>query len=270
MAAGGKKAVVIIPFYKESLSLFDGIALQQCFKVLSAYDIIAIKPESLILPETVTQYKFAGIVSFGDKYFESVEAYNQLMLSEIFYGEFLDYEFMLIYQLDAFAFRDELTYWCDQGFDYIGAPWIRKKEYPTLIKRWFAKARQQFYRRYNVKKHGYASKKQFDDAVGNGGFSLRRVKLFYDLCISNKAKIEEYNKHYTIKFNEDAFWAIELNRKENVLKIPGYREAIKFAIELYPERGLKMNNGNLPFGCHAWDLSVDFWRPVFKELGYDI
>ncbi|MFR6542216.1 MAG: DUF5672 family protein [Butyricimonas virosa] len=31
--------------------------------------------------------------------------------------------------IDAFVFRDELTYWCTLNYDYIGAPWLCKWKY---------------------------------------------------------------------------------------------------------------------------------------------
>src|ERR1035438_315900 len=101
------KVAVIIPFYQDSLSEYEIIALEQCEKVLHAYPKIAIKPQSLVLPEATKKYNFSNEVSFEDKYFEGIKGYNSLMLSELFYSKFLDYEYILIYQLDAFVFKDE-------------------------------------------------------------------------------------------------------------------------------------------------------------------
>jgi hypothetical protein len=36
-------------------------------------------------------------------------------LSASFYERFLDTKYILIYQLDAFVFKDELQEWCDKG-----------------------------------------------------------------------------------------------------------------------------------------------------------
>ena len=270
MTDSHQKAVVIIPFYKKELSHYDSISLQQCFKVLSNYTIIAIKPHSLQLPEAATKYKFSEVVSFDNEYFKSIKGYNQLMLSAEFYGRFLAWEYLLIHQLDAFVFKDELETWCKKEIDYVGAPWMRTKDYPNIIKATVSKSLQYFAKRYNIKKNGLPSKNQFDDNVGNGGFSLRRVKKFHDLCINYSELIKYYLAQNTHHYNEDVFWSIELNRKNEVLNIPGYKIALKFAFELTPERSYNINHHQLPFGCHAWDLHVDFWKPIFKELGYDI
>jgi len=44
------------------------------------------------------------------------------MMSPAFYDAFKAFDYILIYQLDAFVFRDELEYFCSLGYDYIGAP----------------------------------------------------------------------------------------------------------------------------------------------------
>jgi hypothetical protein len=265
----GKKAVVVIPFYKNTLTDFDKIALQQCFKILKDHPIVAIKPFGLTLPGEAKACNFLKVVDFDDDYFKNVQGYNRLMLDSIFYKAFLDYEFILIYQLDAFVFKDELDEWCNKGFDYIGAPWIRAADQGILniIKR---KIQQYIHTRYNIQKNGGPSPRQLEYKVGNGGFSLRRVHKFYELCIQYREMIAHYNKHDTHFFNEDVFWSVEVNRKSKQLKIPGYKIALKFAVELHPKRAFAINKNQLPFGCHAWDLTIDFWRPIFEQYGYKL
>jgi hypothetical protein len=264
------KAAVIIPFYKTDLTGHEMIALEQCFRVLANHPIIAIKPHKLLMPANTHRFKFNDVIAFDDKYFASISGYNELMLSEKFYGSFLNWEYILIYQLDAFVFSDELDYWCGKEVDYIGAPWIRRKEYPNWGKALFSITMQTLSRRFNLKKYGLPGKRQFDNNVGNGGFSLRRTQKFYDLCISFRSKIADYNRRQVHQYNEDAFWSIEVNRKSKILKKPPYREALKFAVEFFPERALQLNDGKLPFGCHAWEKHIDFWQPFFKQYGYHI
>ena len=73
-------------------------------------------------------------LAFNDTYFESIYGYNQLMLNVEFYEAFSK-KYILIYQTDAFIFKDDLNYWCEKDYDYIGAPWIRSKEKLPLIKK---------------------------------------------------------------------------------------------------------------------------------------
>lgn len=264
-----KTVAVIIPFYKDHLTDNEKVALQQCKKVLNNYPIMAIKPHKLD-SSFLTPYNLTEILSFDDSFFEDIQGYNQLMLSDQFYGRLLDFEFMLIYQLDAFVFKDNLKYWCKQGYDYIGAPWLNYMPNRDFVKRTKEKLLKYIHTRYDIYIGGLPSSRQFHNLVGNGGFSLRRVQRFYDLCMVSRALIEKYNNENEKHFNEDVFWSIEINRKNKKLKIPLYQIALRFAFESDPENAFRINNGQLPFGCHAWDKYPDFWRPIFKELGYTI
>lgn len=265
-----KKVAVVMPFYKETLSAHEKIAISQCQKVLSAYPIIAIKPQKLTLPPDLPSGMFQQTISFDNRYFENIAGYNALMLADTFYKAFLDYEYILIYQLDAFVFKDTLQYWCGQNYDYIGAPWLREFEYPDIFKATKSKVKAWLHTRYNVQKNGLPSLMQYENKVGNGGLSLRRVKKFYDLSLEMRDMAKTYLDRRVDLYNEDMFWSIEVNRKKRRLNIPGYKTALKFSIENFPERALKLNMGQLPFGCHAWDLHIDFWRPVFEKYGYTI
>lgn len=265
-----KKAAIIIPFYKDELVHNESVALQQCFKILGNHNIIAIKPEKLVLPVAVTKYPFYKTTAFSDDFFTDVQGYNRLMLSAEFYNAFIDYEFILIYQLDAFVFKDELLYWCSLGFDYIGAPWIEPYIFPNVFEIVRAKIQAYYFARFNIQVNGLPSHKQLKYKVGNGGFSLRRTKKFYELCIKMRDKIEEYNKQESHLFNEDVFWSLEVNRRHKVLKKPGYKKALQFSFELHPKEALYINNNLLPFGCHAWNMKKDFWRSILKEAGYDV
>ena len=116
-----KEIAIVIPQYKSDLNGYEMIALQQASKVFSNYAIIAVIPEDLVLPYDCY---FTQIERFENFYFDSVSSYNRLMLTPFFYQRFKQYEYILIYQLDAFVFMDKLPYFCRLGYDYVGAPWL--------------------------------------------------------------------------------------------------------------------------------------------------
>ncbi|RYZ98673.1 MAG: hypothetical protein EOP47_18755 [Sphingobacteriaceae bacterium] len=265
-----KKVAVIIPFYKESLTANELVSVQQCFKVLGSYPVIAVKPQSLALSQQLQKFPFTAIESFSDEYFKSIQGYNRLMLSAEFYGAFTDYEYILIHQPDAFVFRDELADWCNKNIDYVGPPWIRIRNSVNTL-HWMQARLQYFWYRYiNKKSMGIHGHQALEYRTGNGGFSLRRVKRFQELCTIMALQIEIYNNHTGPQFNEDTFWSIEVKRSGYNFDIPNYKEALKFAFEIAPERARILNHGNLPFGCHAWDINIDYWRPIFANYGYKI
>lgn len=265
------QVAVVIPFYKPELTAYEQIALRQCEYILGNHIKIAVKPHQLLLPAHSDVIKISEVISFDNYYFENIDGYNRLMLSAEFYSKFQAFEYILIYQLDAFVFKDSLLDWCSRKLDYVGAPWIRPVGHTDLIKAVKSKIQYAIHTRFDIKKNGVPSEKQFENKVGNGGFSLRRVERFHDLTINMQDKINFYlQQKGTHEYNEDAFWSIEVNRKKKVLNIAPLKDGLKFAFESSPERALKLNHDQLPFGCHAWNLHTDFWRPIFKQYGFTI
>ena len=116
------KIAVVIPVYREELTDLEKISLTQCRKVLGRYPLIFVAPEGKNF-----SYFAAGdaVANFPAEYFRSTQTYSRLLMSPQFYETFSDFDYMLIYQLDAFVFYDALEEFCSLGYDYIGAPWPR-------------------------------------------------------------------------------------------------------------------------------------------------
>ncbi|WP_439556361.1 DUF5672 family protein [Dyadobacter sp.] len=262
--------VVVVPIYKTTLTNYEEISLQQCARVLGNYPIIAVKPENLNLDPLPGNAVFKEAISFDPSYFSGIQGYNRLMMSQEFYAKFLEYEFILIHQLDAFVFQDELTKWCQSGYDYIGAPWPKHLEEPDIIKALKTKAITFYHQWRNIQEDGLPHPRQFDNQVGNGGFSLRRVHKFHRIAGEMREKIEAYHQRTEHQFHEDVFWSIETNRGIPQLRIPEYKKAYQFSIENNPERGVRFNKGKLPFGCHSWDHHLEFWKPYIEAFGYKL
>ena len=261
---------IVIPLYRNEPTPNDVISIQQCFKMLGDFPIIALKPTSLSLEHY--PFDFSSVKSMDDRYFKSISSYNELMMSSCFYEAFLRYPYILIHQTDAFVFNNELAKWCEMDFDYIGAPWLRPKFYPDVIKRIKETMLGHGRRILNTKERatGLPSVKQLENRVGNGGFSLRKTQLFYDLCKKYSDKAKRYLERKGHMFNEDVFWSIEMNRFQKNLNIPSYKVAVFFAIENSPDFALELTGGKLPFGCHAWDKNLAFFKPYLQERGYEI
>jgi len=262
---------IIIPLYKPKMSALETVSITRCFSIMSGHPIIAIKPKKLNLDNY--SFNFKKVVEFPDEYFDSVAGYNRLMLSASFYEAFVNYKYILIHQLDAFIFRDDLKYWCDQDYDYIGAPWLRSKEYANVFKKTKHLTKRWLHTKLNKKQTAtnLPTQIQIDNRVGNGGFSLRKTAVFQHVCIKNKTMIEQYNNRSEHQFNEDVFFGLEANRKQKQLNIPTFKKAIFFAMENELEYAFRLTDGKIPFGCHAWDIHRTFWAPVIaKSTGIDI
>jgi len=243
--------VIVIPIYKNTLTEGERLSLNQCMKVLGGYSIVFVQPESL----DSSSISFDGKIKvehFPDKYFKTVFGYNELMLSDFFYERFSSSKYMLIYQLDAYVFKDELMKWCAKGYDYIGAPWISSPN--TLLNR--------FIKLFDSKRK--KEREVIFFKVGNGGFSLRNIAASISVTQRFKQEIKENltrdNDDFWIM--EDVFWSLKVPKLFPEFKIPGYKEALGFAMDRKPELAIKLNNNELPFGCHGFEKSKvkDFWE----------
>jgi hypothetical protein len=264
-------AAIVIPLYKSRLSPLEEVSVRQCFKILSSYQIIAVKPRKLSLENY--DFNFNEVMSFDDEYFENRAGYNKLMLSPIFYERFLQYKFILIYQPDAYVFKDDLAYWCNQGYDYIGAPWVRYTHYGDIFKKIKNLTLRFLHTKLNIKQRhsDLPTAIQIENRVGNGGLSLRNTAALHKVCIRNKKMIDYYNSRPEHQFGEDVFFGLEANRRREQLKIPHYKKAIYFSMNDVLQHSFNLTKGELPFGCHAWNLYIDFWAPIFASAsGVDI
>jgi hypothetical protein len=272
------RPVVVIPVYKSVPDADEIQSLAQCLSILAAHPIVFVKPYGLdISPYAAVCAQFnqpVEEISFDDFYFQSIAGYNRLLLSKIFYSRFGDYDYMLIYQLDAWVFKDELMEWCAKAFSYIGAPWFVGED------------------RSNANS-------DFMEYAGNGGFSLRRVPDFLkvlsmrEITKSPTMVLEEYrhfswplwfirvpvmilrmlglrnNSNYErsrFALNEDHYWAYFATKVNPAFKAARAKQAIAFAFECQPARMFELNNSRLPFGCHAWmKYDFNFWKPFIAK-----
>lgn len=268
------KVIIVIPVYKAP-NEDEIISLRRCCQVLSRHKISLVCPEGLDTSSFHTLWEELRLQLYEERfnpcYFKDIAGYNRLLLSECFYARFSDYDYILIYQPDAYVFKDELIEWCEKGYDYIGAPLVgefRENEFrPNMSMR-----------------------------VGNGGFSLRRISSFLNFFSKNSNvfspkqicnRISLWKKPYTRvfvwvfmmfgwhnkpravaahwKYNEDDFWSGLLNNSKYKLNIPFTQEALRFAFERFPKELYEITK-ELPFGCHAWKKYEfdEFWSKLIK------
>lgn len=239
-----KPVCVVIPVYKPTLTRGEEISLKRCVDILGHYPIFLVCPTTLDCTAYTAYCPQAQLVRFSPDYFSSIRGYNNLMLSSLFYEKFLDYEYLLIHQLDVYVFRDDLLLWCQKGYDYVGAPWLIKP--PVTNPKAILDLNQLFVNR-----------------VGNGGFSLRKVRSHY--VNVRRFKLLAYLTKIVFK-NEDIFWSYVLANVNPRFTRPSVAEALTFAFEFAPRLAFEKNNRQLPFGVHAWEKhDKAFWRTYIPE-----
>ena len=263
-----KLVAIAIPVTERTeLTPEEKISLNHLLHFLGDYDKFFIAPTGLGVahPEIENRY-------FDRKYFGSGQAHSRLLLSTGFYESFAEYEYLLLCHLDTLVFSDQLSYWCNQDYDYIAPPWIKHEDAP------------------------YAGKPEFEGKIGNGGFSLRKIESFLKVLNSkelfkdpeelwanfcrNKSAFRKFLNlprkflYRLPKFNnaeieiarrvkiEDSFWANRALHYYPDFRLAPVSVALQFAFECLPRHCYEQNNHQLPFGCHAWqEYDQEFWEP---------
>ncbi|MDQ7948441.1 MAG: DUF5672 family protein [Pedobacter sp.] len=254
-----KSCVVVFPLYRspnrtELAFLENGQRLTaHCKQVIAA-------PEGLRIDESFGELEKLEVKRFAKHYFEGITGYNQLLLSKTFYQAFARYDYLLIHQADVYLFKDELQFWCDQGYDYIGAPWYRPdKLNRNVLFQFFESVKLLF-----KKNKTYALR---HNKVGNGGLSLRKIEASLKILDqAPTALVKKYTGQNGDAYNEDIFWSLEAPKLAN-FHIPHWQEAMEFAVEFYPSKAYQFLGGNLPFGCHAPSRhEPEFWRKFISSI----
>lgn len=229
--------IIIIPIYKPTLNKFETISVNRCFEILGNYKIRFIAPQGLDISYYKEYIQRAEIKFLPAKYFKSPQTYNNLLRSLFFFEQLLPHTHMLMYHTDSYVFRDELMYWCEKGYDYIGAPMYKWDE--------------------TIEPTKYIG-------VGNGGFSLHNInsaihilkswKITYTLKDLNKWYLK-YNFNGKVKYllyylksfigfgrfsksgfnqckiNEDVFWGIYVPKSFKNYNVADFNNALKFSME---------------------------------------
>lgn len=252
-----KLCKIVIPIYKNQPNKNECISLERVISVLKDFPIEIIHPKGL----DISRYEeFSDDLTFNDfdaDFFAGIKNYNRLMTSLEFYQHYNDYRFILVYQLDAYVFKNNLKQWCELDYSYIGAPWVnlplnRFNNILSIIPILHRYKAFNFLRVLRSEEWG----------VGNGGFSLRKTSDFIQtLTALSNLQSERYTD-----LNEDNFWSFVAPKINRQFSIPKWRTALDFAFENAPSACYALNNYQLPFGCHAWEkFEYDiFWNQFIK------
>ena len=162
-----KEFCIVIPIYNEEPDLIEQISLKRLWDVVcnKNYDIYYVTYKELnttkyYTDETINKQNISEIY-FDKSFFENKNTYSKLCINYNFYNAFSDYEYMYIYQTDCYLLDDKLSDFCKLNVDYIGSPIFSTDcGWPTN------------------KLNPITNEMEYTPVVGNGGFSLRKIKTF--------------------------------------------------------------------------------------------
>jgi hypothetical protein len=187
---------------------------------------------------------------------------------------FGNYEFILIAHMDAWIFKDDLEYWLESGFDYIGAPLFLNQRKRNILQKVRNKKMNNLW-------------KSMIPEVGNGGLCLRKVSTHMAILNLKRSKFDyqlffvyliflirnsEWKKiiilvqhliealrdtdFYRSKHlvYEDVFISGVLNLLNRTFKVAPAGISVAFSIETHQKQILTTESRfTLPFGVHGWE-----------------
>jgi hypothetical protein len=224
---------VTIPIYKPVLTFQEHANVSASLENLQGFDIYLFAPENLNTDYYESSLGLSKVVRFPEIYFDSVQDYSRLLLSDFFYESFQAYSHVLICQPDARVLKPELGYWIDQPYDYFGAPWPQGFELTLHPK--------------EIKIPEGIRCKSF---VGNGGLSLRNIKSCLALLSEFNSLREEWVQY---GHAEDLFFGFASTLSKQ-FRTPNLMVSACFSHETEPEFLYKLIGNQIPFGCHAHEL----------------
>ena len=226
------KVKVVIPIYTQTLTGRHLHSFQNNIKVFAAYPIVLLAPEGLDIEAITSLAPQAEVMRVSKDWLgeKGIAGYNNMMLSKSFYQLFADCEYILICQTDVWVFCDELSQWCDKGYDYVGAPWPKRRIYSMPIISQFLWLRRKLFKR-----EGKLMRQDYFNKVGNGGFSLRKISALLEACDRYEKTIAEFKRGKGTLCNEDWFWSLIPNH----FRYPSFDEALGFSFDVHPDISYK-------------------------------
>ena len=253
------KVKVVVPIYKERLGNRELRSFLNNAEVLARYPMVLLAPEGLDISAISKLAPQAEVMRVSRDWLgeKGIAGYNDMMMSKSFYQLFADCDYILICQTDAWIFRDELEQWCDGGYDYVGAPWPKRRRYSMPVVSQYLWLRRKLFKR-----NGRLLRQDYFNKVGNGGLSLRRIESFIAACDTYADRIDFFKSHSGTIYNEDWFWALI----PTSFHYPTFDKALGFSFDIRPKMCYELNNHKLPFGCHGWFKKhhIEFWAPIIE------
>lgn len=212
---------LIIPVSTPELSAPEAYCLRTYQEHLSGFPITFIGPEPLKKSEVYRELcPEADYVALDDRYFVARGGLAKLLLNSELYEQFSWSRYLLVGNLTTRITKNELAYWCRQGYDLV-------QQFPSFEKH----KNQRDYLTKRLNPSGYlatyqAQTREFDRT---GGFSLRKVDTMAKLVKKKKRAIHNFFTSNPTLDSDALFWEYYANRWTPELLVPNTISRDRFA-----------------------------------------
>ena len=190
---------VIIPILNPDLNPVEERILHHSLEMLANYPIIFITFPNADLSIVREHQKEIDVVYFAKEYFQSRQALAKLFLMSDFYEQFSWSSFLLVHELNSWVLKDELHYWCKQGYDYLRAA--------PLLPHDFSLSKFQ-----RIKGLDQSDRLILGNSFQDNGLYLCLVERMAKSLKNKQKKAYEYRHDDKLANGDAVFWEAEVNR----------------------------------------------------------
>ncbi|QRR03737.1 DUF5672 family protein [Dyadobacter sandarakinus] len=240
---------VIVPVLNPDINPVEERLLHHSLQMLSGYPLIFVTYEGADLSIVREHHEDIDIVHFPAEFFRSRDAFARLLLMEDFYLRFNWCDFLMVHELNSWIIKDELYYWCKQGYDFMkagAAGHVPGNFFQQLT--------------------GYspAQKEAFASGFENNGLYLCRIERMLSTLAGLKKTAYQYRHDTSLHQADAVFWKCEANRLWPRLRKPSRIVTDHFARNVADLAELKPDR--LPFALTGITRANFNQIPFFKSM----
>ena len=212
---------ILIPVLGGPLTAVAMNSLASVQEHLGDFPITFLKGESFTQVEELTEFcPSADFVSFDDRYFSSRTGYAKLLLGTELYQNFGWSRYLLICEMNTVITKNELAYWCRQGYDFIQhcPEFLAQRSLSVSVRK-----------RIDPPMFIQNNKTKLEDFGKSSGISLRNIEAFLKLTKLKRRTIHRYLAANSDLENDATFWELYANRWWPELNTPTTLSRNRFA-----------------------------------------
>lgn len=215
-------AAVLIPIFQVPLHDLEKESLRSCNDHLGDFPLFFLVSESeKNRDELLSLCPCAKFIALDARYFANRRSYAKLLLSPTFYEEWGWARYILLLETSIIINRNELAYWCRQGYDLI-----QLSAGERLKPNW----RQRLAKLANPASLLTAGN---DEVVNYGQYSalsLRKVETFTKLTRQKSRSVHRFLSSSVPLWNDSLFWELYSNRWFPDLLVPNAISRNRFVL----------------------------------------
>lgn len=237
---------VIIPILEPQINPTEEKLLHHALRILSGYPVIFVAGEGADLSIVREHAEHIDIIHFPKRFFESRQHLGQLLLMTDFYDRFNWCDFLLIHELNSWVVKDELHYWCKQGYDYLKAG-------PALPDPGFLK---------RISGLSDEEKQLYGAGYADNGLYLCHIERITATLKGKRSVAHQYRHNANLRNADSVFWDLEANRF-----LPHLRKPTDIVRSHFAQYGVQYQNvTTAPFALTGISRDNIHEIPYFKTL----